>query len=101
MSLQKKTPSLGKTENLKAADIKVPVKFFDPTGAGTWYVIEANWETGEAFGFVEIHSGCGELGYFDLNELAATTVRWGLGIECDTSWNPQTTLDEVLKMHGG
>jgi DUF2958 family protein len=62
----------------------VIVKFFNPCGSGTWYVLEAEkQENGDwlFFGLCEIHEK--ELGYFTLSELQSVKLRFGLGIERD------------------
>ena len=61
----------------------VLVKFFNPCGAGTWYVFEANkigndWEF---FGLVDLYEK--ELGYFTLSELESVRLPFGLSIERD------------------
>lgn len=76
-----KTP-LYSRENLDFSPVLV--KFFNPTGAGTWYVLEAEkQEDGDwlFFGLVDLHEK--ELGYFVLSELASVRLRFGLGIERD------------------
>ena len=73
---------------------KAIVKLFNPTGAGTWYLTELNPDTNVAFGLAGIHEW--ELGYIDLNELAAFKGQFGLGIERDKWFEPKT-LDEIQK----
>ena len=82
------------------------VKFFNPTGAGSWYVIEGqklddgDWEF---FGLADILEP--ELGYFRLSELQCFRGRFGLGIErdlhfenkfLDISQSPPEVSDIVL-----
>jgi hypothetical protein len=83
-------PAVGATEGQD--DPLVRVKLFNPAGAWTWYLIEADPETGEAFGFVDGFEP--ELGYIDLNELADQRLRFGLYIERDIHWTPRP-LSEV------
>jgi len=61
----------------------VLVKFFNPCGAGTWYVFEAekNGNDWEFFGLVDLHEK--ELGYFTLSELESIRLPFGLSIERD------------------
>jgi hypothetical protein len=90
-------------------DPEVIVKFFNPTGSGTWYVIEAvailhdgrevspctalelglhyvrDWLF---FGLAEIHEK--ELGYFTLSELQSVRLPFGLGIERDMYFGKHT-----------
>ena len=61
-------------------------KFFNPTGAGTWFMSEYNPDDGMAFGKVVLHET--ELGYFSIPELEAIRLRFGLKIERDTSFRP-------------
>ena len=64
------------------------VKFFDPTGAATWYATEFDGvET--FFGLADLGIGFRELGYFSLSELQAIKGRFGLGIERDRYWSPR------------
>lgn len=70
-------------------DPMVVCKFFNPTGHGTWYVLEGYQEDGEwiFFGLVDLHVK--ELGYFCLSELEAYKGTAGLGIERDKWFEPQ------------
>lgn len=88
-------PALYATEKVPTKEKKVPVKFFDPTGGYTLYVIEYDGED-TLFGYV---TGLGddELGYASLAELQAIRGRFGLGIERDIHWNPETLLGTVMK----
>jgi hypothetical protein len=72
------------------------VKFFDPTGSGTWYAMEFDG-TDRFFGYV---TGLGddELGYFSLSELQRSKGRMGLGIERDRSFRP-TPLSQIKGLH--
>lgn len=93
-ALAKKIPALYTNEHKKPEDVKVPLKLFNPTGQGTWYITEMNPETGEAFGFVDLFER--ELGYIDMNELTEYRGKFGLGIERDKFWDPNTTLAQVM-----
>ena len=65
------------------------VKLFSPYNGWRWYITEWDAETGECFGLVEGFET--ELGYFDLTELAETTVFGGIpAIERDLYWTPKT-----------
>lgn len=62
----------------------VVAKFFNPTGAGTWYATEWNPEEGTFFGYVSLFGDhCDEWGSFSLSELESVRGRFGLGIERD------------------
>lgn len=93
--IAKKIPALYATDGVPAEQRKVPLKLFNPTGAGTYYVLELDPETNQAFGYVT-GFGDDELGYIDINELAGVRLRFGLGIERDTSFDPNTTLADVI-----
>lgn len=96
-AIEKLIPGLYANENKKPSDIKVPVKFFNPCGKQTWYITEANLETGEAFGWCDLGPDFdAELGYVDLNELFGIKLRFGLKIERDMHWNPNTRLSDVM-----
>ena len=58
----------------------VVVKFFNPTGIGTWYLTELSPDT---IGFGLCHLYEVELGYVSLEELASLKLPGGLGIEKD------------------
>lgn len=65
-------------------------KFFNPTGAGTWYATEFDEETEIFFGFVSIFGDWNdEWGNFTLAELESFRWRFGLGIERDRHFKPQ------------
>ena len=58
-----------------------------PFSNWTWYITELDRETGQCFGLVEGLER--ELGYFDLTELAETTVCGGVpAVERDLYWQP-------------
>jgi len=62
----------------------VVVKFFNPTGTGTWYATEYDPENKIFFGYVSIHGDyCDEWGSFGLKELQSFRGVAGLGIERD------------------
>jgi len=71
----------------KNPDPVAMVKFFNPTGAGTWFATEYDPATEEFFGLVQIN-GEAELGYFSLRELETYRSRLGLGIERDLYFSP-------------
>ena len=74
-------------------EILAPAKLFSPYSNWTWYITEMDPETGQCFGLVEEFER--ELGYFDLTELAETTVFGGVpAVERDLYWEPKT-LGEI------
>ena len=73
---------VGSQENDK--DPIVIVKFFNPTGAGTWFATEYSEEDKCFFGYVSIFGdGCDEWGNFSLEELESFRGKFGFGIERD------------------
>ena len=81
-TIEKRFAKIGRQEDTK--DPIVVAKFFNPTGAGTWYATE--WIPGDGvfFGYVSIFGDhCDEFGYFSLEELKSIKGRFGLGIERD------------------
>lgn len=86
----------GDTSEKQAEDIMVIAKFFDPTGAGTWYAVEYDPVTRMCFGYVT-GLGFDELGSFSIDELAAWPGRLGLKIERDRWYTPgKVTLRQVM-----
>ena len=87
-------PVIGATENARDYDdVLAPAKLFSPYSNWTWYITELDRETGQCFGLVEGLET--ELGYFDLTELAETTVLGGVpAVERDLYWQPRT-LGEI------
>ena len=68
----------------KGDDAIVICKFFNPCGAGTWYVLEGEkLENGdwEFFGIVDLFER--EYGYFRLSELQSLRLPFGAKIERD------------------
>ena len=80
-----------------AEDPTVYVKFFDPCGSFTWYILEFDGED-TFFAFVT-SSLCpeGELGYVSFNELKSVKNRFGLGMERDLYFG-QKKLSECRKL---
>ena len=97
----KNTP-YGSTEDVELDDKKVIARFFNPTGAGTWYVLENDdWENGRVvFGAATLGYGL-ELGSISIDELESLKLPLGLTIERDISVEPfKSTLGELRKAHG-
>lgn len=95
--LIKKLPKLYSQENNKNPN--AVIKFFDPTGSWTWYVIEGELQEDGDFLFFGLVKGFEtELGYFTLNDLetcknGVTGLR-GLPIERDIHFEP-TPISEL------
>lgn len=80
--LEKRFKEVGSQEGTD--DPIVIAKFFNPTGAGTWYATEYNPEDKIFFGYVSIFGdACDEWGDFSLEELESFRGIGGLGIERD------------------
>ncbi len=89
-------PAIGSTEKARDYDdVLARAKLFSPFSNWTWYITELDRETGQCFGLVEGFER--ELGYFDLTELAETTVLGGVpAVERDLYWQPMT-LGEIKR----
>ena len=87
-------PALYANENVADYDtVLAPAKLFSPYSNWTWYITEMDRETGQCFGLVDGFEK--EIGYFDLTELAETTVFGGVpAVERDLYWQPMT-LGEI------
>ena len=80
--LEKRFKKVGCQEGAK--DPIVIAKFFNPTGAGTWWATEYNPEEKIFFGYASIFGDHNdEWGYFSLGELEDYKGFGGLGIERD------------------
>lgn len=81
-TLEKRFEQVGSQEGVK--DPLVIAKFFNPTGAGTWYATEYYPKERSFFGYVSLFGDHNdEWGYFSLDELKNFTGLMGLGIERD------------------
>ena len=87
-------PAIYANENVADYDtVLAPAKLFSPYNGWTWYITEMDPETGQCFGLVDGFEK--EIGYFDLTELAETTVFGGVpAVERDLYWEPRT-LGEI------
>ena len=87
---------IGRQEN--ASDPVVVAKFFNPTGAGTWYATEYDPEDRLFFGFVSIFGDWNdEWGSFSLDELQNYRGKFGLGIERDIYFEEKPISQVVPK----
>ena len=77
-------PALYSQEN--NPDPLVVIKFFQPWGSWTWYVIEFDGKD-TFFGLVDGFEE--ELGYFSLSELCSVHGPFGLKIERDLHFTPR------------
>jgi len=84
----KRFKKVGCQENVK--DPVVVAKFFNPTGAGTWFATEYDPNTKTFFGYVSIFNDWNdEWGSFSLKELEDYIGKWDLGIERDMFFKEQ------------
>ena len=87
-TLQKRFAKIGRQEQVE--DPIIIAKFFNPTGAGTWYATEYDPKTRIFFGYVSIFGDWNdEWGYFSLDELQAYKGKFGLRIERDLYFQEQ------------
>jgi hypothetical protein len=98
-TLEKRFMEVGSQEMSK--DPIVIAKYFNPTGAGTWYATEYYPENQIFFGYVSIFGDfCDEWGYFSLQELQDFKGRFDLGIERDL-YCGEFSISEILHKKGG
>ena len=95
--LNKKTkdalPALYSTEGTPCNKKQIICKFFNPIGAGTWYIAEGSeQEDGDwlFFGYCDLGFGSPEWGYVTLSELQSVKLPFGMGIERDIYFQPKT-----------
>jgi hypothetical protein len=77
--------------------VVAPVKLFNPTGLGTWWLASFDPDTGIAYGVVDLHER--EAGDFDVLELVEYRGLWDLPIERDLHYSP-STIAELLAQTG-
>ena len=79
---------------------KVVAKFFNPTGAWTWYLMNQDPEDPDyLWGIVKGFEV--EAGSFSLSELQKFRGQWGLGIERDLSFRPTPARQIWEKLQKG
>ena len=83
--IKKQLLPLGSTDS--QPDPVAIVKFFNPTGIGTWWACEFDPDSGIFFGKADL--GYPELGTFSLEELQSYKGQFGLGIERDLYFTPK------------
>lgn len=86
----------GDTSQKSMADIMIVAKYFNPMGAGTWYLYE-HLEDDIYMGFVTLgYPEDAECGTVSMTELQELRLPFGLGIERDMHFDPLSmTLKEV------
>ena len=90
-AIESKLPTLDETSEWALGKYTAHVKWFNPTGAGTWYIAAYDPEQRLAFGWCDL--GSPELGYVSLDELEEHRGMFGLGIERDLHWAPRPLQD--------
>lgn len=96
--LQARFKEIGSQENVK--DPIVVVKFFNPTGIGTWFATEYDPLAKMFFGYVSLFNTPfeNEWGWFGLDEPAEIDCGYGLGIERDLLFT-EAPISEVKKKY--
>lgn len=98
--LAKKIPALYATEKLSDKEKMVVAKFFNPCGAGTWYIIEYDGDD-TFFGYADLGDpDCAELGYISKSELESLRLPFGMYIERDIAWTPKPLADVIASVKG-
>jgi len=86
----------GDTSEKEPKDIKIICKFFNPAGAGMWYMYEYNPEDKIFWGFANLGwPEMAECGTIALQELEEIRLPFGLKIERDLHYGDHT-LQEVI-----
>ena len=94
--LEKRFAEVGSQEERK--DPLVIAKFFNPTGAGTWYATEYNPEEKIFFGYVSLFGDWNdEWGSFSLQELETFRGPFSLGIERDRFFHERPISQVIPK----
>ncbi|MGB6679801.1 MAG: DUF2958 domain-containing protein [Candidatus Bathyarchaeia archaeon] len=94
-TLKKRFAKIGSQENVK--DPLIIAKFFNPTGAGTWYAMEFDPKSRTFFGYVSIFGDWNdEWGSFSLDELEQYRGKFGFGIERDLYFGEQR-FSKIIK----
>jgi len=88
---------IGNQKDKQLEDLEIVVKFFNPSGIGTWYATYYNSETKIFSGWVSLFNDHNdEYGDFSLKELEEFKGAFGLGIERDLYFGKGRTLKEVM-----
>jgi hypothetical protein len=95
-TLEKRFAQVGSQENVQ--NPLIIAKFFNPTGAGTWYATEYDPKSRTFFGYVSIFGDWNdEWGYFSLDELASYRGRFGLGIKRDLHFGERRASEAIKR----
>ena len=95
--IEKAFQKQGDTSEKSASEIKIVLKLFNPTGAGTWYLYE-KLDDDIYMCFANLGDPeMAECGTVSMKELMAFRGRLGLGIERDMHFKPlSVTLATVI-----
>ena len=80
----------------KGMDSIVLVKYFNPVGAGTFLITEAEEQNGDWLLFGYCHIWCWEWGYVLLSDLENLKLPFGLTIERDLYISKSATVKDLL-----
>ena len=80
----------------KGMDSIVLVKYFNPVGAGTFLITEAEEQNGDWLLFGYCHIWCWEWGYVLLSDLENLKLPYGLTIERDLYIAESATVKDLL-----
>ena len=92
------------SQDKEKGNAKVLVKYFNPTGVGTWYITEAEKQDDNKylfFGYCHLGDDeMAELGYVSQEALENIKLPFGLTIERDLYLEKNIKLKEALKRDG-
>ena len=95
-TLEKRFAQVGSQSSEK--DPLIIAKFFNPSGAGTWYATEYDPDHRLLFGYVSIFGDWNdEWGSFSLEELESYRGPFGLGIERDLHFGEKRASQVIVK----
>ena len=95
-TLEKRFAQVGSQSEEK--DPLIIAKFFNPTGAGTWYATEYDPDRRVFFGYVSIFGDWNdEWGSFSLDELESYRGPFGLGIERDLHFGEKRASQVIVE----
>jgi hypothetical protein len=77
--------------------LKVRIKLFDRDSEWSWFICGADPETGTCFGWEKRGPLGGKIAYFQLKDLNNMQGQHGISIRTSDSWNPQTSLADVIE----
>lgn len=92
-----------RAQELGRQDVEDPIviaHFFNPTGAGDWFMISYEPEEKVMFCYASLFNDYNnELGYTSIEELEQFRGQFGLGIERELSWE-ECPLSEAKRIKG-